>query len=114
MRNYEEEIEQLRQNMKDLDLEKQEKETQLQCVLREQENEKAEMKTTQVVDRSGRAILTGDQAITTTVGRFKENSGIVTNIKKWVTFTDVNGVNQVQAPGNLLVQDDQKPACNRS
>ena len=74
MRNYEEEIEHLRQNIKDLDLEKQEKETQLQCVLREQENEKTERKTTRVVDKSGRAILLGDQVIATTAGRFKENS----------------------------------------
>ena len=38
MRNYEEEMEHLRKEIKDLDIEKQGKETQLQCVLREQES----------------------------------------------------------------------------
>ena len=82
-------------HIKDLDFEKQDKETQLQCVLREQEKKKqkkAEKKTAQAVDKSGRAIFIGDRVITTTVGRFREKSGIVTNIKKWVTFTDVNRV----------------------
>ena len=44
MRNYEEEIEQLRKEIKDLDLEKQNKETHLQCVLREQEKKKEKRK----------------------------------------------------------------------
>ena len=77
--------------IKDLDLEKKGKETQLQCVLREQVK-KQEKRTTQAVDKVGRTIFIGDRVITTTVGRFREQSGIVKNIKKWITFTYMNGV----------------------
>ena len=38
MRNYDEEIEQLRREIEDLELEKEDKETQLQRVLRERKN----------------------------------------------------------------------------
>ena len=40
MRNYEKEIEQLKRDIKDLTLEKQDKETQLQRVIREQKRKK--------------------------------------------------------------------------
>ena len=105
MRNYEKEIEHLRRDIKNLNLEKQDKETQLQRVIREQKLKNSEKKNTQAVDKRGRAIFIGNRVITTTAGKFKENSGVVTDIKKWVTFTDANGVKQVRAPKNLLVQD---------
>ena len=60
-------------------------------------------KNTQAIDRSGRAIFIGNRVITTTTGKFKENSGIVTDIKKRIIFTDANGIKQVRAPNNLLV-----------
>ena len=108
MRNYDEEIERLSNEIRNLDLEKQSKETQLQRVLKEQEKaieKKKEKETVQTVDKVGRPIFIGDRVIATTISRFKEQSGIVTNLKKWVTFTDANGVKQVRAPANLLVQD---------
>ena len=104
MRNYEKEIEHLRRDIEDLNLEKQDKETQLQRVIREQKRKKIE-KNTQTVDKTGRAIFIGNRVVATTSGKFKENSGVVTDIKKWVTFTDANGVKQVRAPNNLLIQD---------
>ena len=105
MRNYDEEIEQLRKDIEDINIEKQDKETQLKRVLREQKRKNSEKKSTQTVDNSNRAIFIGDRVITTTSGKFKERSGVVTGIKKWVTFTDANGVKQVRAPNNLRVQE---------
>ena len=111
MRNYEKEIEQLKRDIEDLNLEKQDKETQLQRVIREQKQKqdkerqlqraireqkrKKSEKNTQTVDKTGKAISIGNRVIATTSGKFKENSGVVTDIKKWVTFTDANGVKQV-------------------
>ena len=66
MRNYEKEIEHLRRDIEDLNLEKQDKETQLQRVLREQKRKNSEMRNTQTVDKLGRAIFIGNQVITTT------------------------------------------------
>ena len=40
-----------------------------------------------------------------TTGKFKEKSGIVIDIKKWVIVTDTNGVRQTRAPANLRVED---------
>ena len=122
MRNYENEIEQLKRDIEDLNLEKQDKETQLQRVIREQKKKqdketqlqratrvqkrtKSE-KNTQALDKTGKAICIGNRVTATTSGKFKENSGIVTDIKKWITFTDANGVKQVRAPNNLLIRDD--------
>ena len=105
MRNYDEEIEQLRREIEDLELEKQDKETQLQRVLRERKLKNSEKKNPQIVDKSGRAIFIGNRVIATTTGKFEERSGVVTDIKKWVTFVDTNGIKQVRAPNNLLVQD---------
>ena len=105
MRNYDEEIEQLRREIEDLEIEKQDKETQLQRVLREKTLKVSQKKNLKIVDKSGRAILIGNRVIATTTGKFEEKSGVVTNIKKWVTFVDTNGVKQVRAPNNLLVQD---------
>ena len=105
MRNYDEEIEQLRREIEDLELEKQDKETQIQRVLRERKLKVSEKKNPKIVDKSGRAILIGNRVIATTTGKFEERSGVVTDIKKWVTFVDTNGVKQVRAPNNLLVQD---------
>ena len=104
MRNYDEEIEQLRKEIEFLDIEKRDKETQLRCVLIERKNKK-EKTDAKVVDKIGRPIFKGDRVKVTTSGKFRETSGTVTSIKKWVTFTDVNGVKQVRAPGNLLVQN---------
>ena len=122
MRNYENEIEQLKRDIEDLKLEKQDKETQLQRVIREQkknQDKKTQLqratriqtrtksdKHTQALDKSGKVICIGNRVTATTSGKFKENSGIVTDIKKWVTFTDANGVKQVRAPNNLLIRDD--------
>ena len=62
-------------------------------------------KATQALDESGRVIQLGDRVTATTTGKFIEKSGVVTDIKKWVTFVDANGIKQVRAPNNLLVQD---------
>ena len=62
-------------------------------------------KATQALDESGRVIQLGDRVTATTTGKFKEKSGIVIDIKKWVTFTDTNGVRQTRAPENLRVED---------
>ena len=110
MRNYEKEMEILKRAIEDLELEKRNKETQLQRVLRDRKRDDRkqddlERKNTQVVDKSGRAIHIGDRVTATTIGKFKEKSGIVTDIKKWVTFTDAAGIKQIRALTNLLVQD---------
>ena len=110
MRNYEKEIEILKRAIEELVLEKQDKETQLQRVLRDRKRDDRKRndlknKNTPVVDKSGRAIHIGDRVTATTRGKFKKKSGIVTDIKKWVTFTDAAGVKQIRASTNLLVQD---------
>ena len=62
-------------------------------------------KATQALDESGRVIQLGDRVTATTTGKFKEKSGIVIDIKKWVTSTDTNGVRQTRAQANLRVED---------
>ena len=110
MRNYEKEIEILKRAIEELELEKQDKETQLQRVLRDckrndRKRNDLKKKNTPVVDKSGRAIHIGDRVTATTTGKFKAKSGIVTGIKKWVTFTGAAGVKQIRASTNLLIQD---------
>ena len=70
MRNYEKEIEKLRRYIKDLELKKRDKEAQLQRVLRDEKRNDSGKKTTQAVDKSGKAIYIGDQVIATTIGKF--------------------------------------------
>ena len=122
-RNYEKEIENLLRDIEVLELQKSAKETQLQRVQRDRkrndqkkkatqasderyrkQNEQKK-KATQALDESGRVIQLGDRVTATTTGKFKEKTGIVTEIKKWVTYTDKNGVKQTRAPANLRVED---------
>ena len=105
-RNYKKDIENLLRDIEVLELQKQVKETQLQRVQRDCKQNEQKKKATQAVDESGRAIHIGDRVIAnTTTWKFKEKSGIVTNIKKWVTFTDTNGVKQTRALTYLQVED---------
>ena len=110
MRNFKNEIEELINEIKDLNVTKEEKETQLKIVREEQrESIKNNNNTTFVKgvlrDRFGKPISIGDRVKTTTKGKHRSDHGRVIRYEKWVTFEDVTGVEQVRAPSNLIVQE---------
>ena len=87
MQNYEKEINTLRRAIEELELKKQDKETQLQRVLRDRKRNDIKQndlkkKNIPVVDKLGRAIHIVDRVTATTTGKFKAKSGIVTGIKR--------------------------------
>ena len=157
MRNFDDEIKELEKEIKNLELTKNEKKTQLERIKNEQreqftnkekftkeqhetseerftneerieneehkkftneerieneehKNQQTQQESTQNRDRTlrdfyGKPILVGDWVNVTRKGKFSNIEGIVTKIKKWVTFEDRKGVKQYRAPHNLIVSD---------
>ena len=111
MRNFDEEIKELERDIKNLELTKNEKKTQLESIKKaKREIEEAQQELIPDCDRTtrdfyGKPILIGDWVNVTRKGRFNGTEGIVTKIKKWVTFEDREGVKQCRAPCNLIVSD---------
>ena len=89
---------------------KEEKESQLDRLREEQRESIENVKTTTFTeeilrDYFSKPISIGDWVKVTTKGRFNSEQGRVKIFKKWVTFEDETGVEQVRAPSNLIVQD---------
>ena len=111
MRNFDEEIKELERDIKNLEVTKKQKKTQLQTLKKEQreilENEQvtSPIVNSTIRDFYGKPILVGDWVNVTKKGRFNGIEGIVVKIKKWVTFEDTGGVKQSRAPQNLIVSD---------
>ena len=98
MRNFDEEIKELKRDIKNLEVMKKQKKTQLKTVKREQrEILETEQVTSPIVnstisDYYGKPILVGDWVNVTKKERFNGIKGTVVKIKKWVTFEDTEGV----------------------
>ena len=113
MRNFESEIEELKEELKILQLQSRTlaKETQkIKNRLNSSEAEKRSVTNisndSNVRDCCNVTIKVGDWVKILTQGRFIRNEGRVVNIKKWVTFEDKGGIKQVRAPQNLIVIHD--------
>ncbi len=103
MRNFNTETEELRKAIEQLEIQKSEKEAQLEQVVSEQRESKTDKKTSVFKDRNGTVVSVGDWVKTITPGRFKLNEGRVISFKSWVTFEDEAGVKQTRASKNLVV-----------
>ena len=83
MKDYEKGIEDSQQEIKNLSIQKLEKEEKLQFVLTEQENSRKYTHTSKpVVDRHGTLICIEYRVRIVMKGRFSQEEGNVTNIKK--------------------------------
>ena len=109
MSKYDKEIDQLWKEIEDLDLERVKKETQLQQVLNQKQENKKSKESPVRRDKVGKRISKGDWVRAATPGKFVHNESKVLGFKSWVTFGYVTGVKQVRALHNLLLCDhDQK------
>ena len=100
MRDYEQDIEELHERVRALELEN----TRLK-----------RFKSRPVVKEiNGTTISAGDWVKVTTPGKFKYEEGEVEGWKKWVTFVDTAGVKQVRAPHNLLICNDERKRLAKS
>ena len=114
MKNYDETIKQLTDDIARLSVAKNEKEAQLEAILRKQK-ESEEVKNSPILrDQAGVIIRKGDWIKATSIGKFNRNEGTVVSLKKWVTFEDCSGVKQVRAPDNLLVSKDGRKRARRT
>ena len=111
MRNFDKEVKELEQDIKNLELTKKEKKTQLESIKKEQrETQEAQQESIPGFDCTakdfyGKPILVGNWVNVTRKGKFNGTEGIVIKIKKWVTFEDKEGVKQCRAPCNLIVSN---------
>ena len=103
MRNFNTETEELRKAIEQLEIQKSEKEAQLEQVVKEQRESKTDKKEKVFKDRNDTVISIGDWVKTITPGRFKLNEDRFVSFKSWVMFEDETGVEQVRAPSNLIV-----------
>ena len=110
MRNFDEEIKELEKDIKNLEVTKKEKNTQLKSIKKEQREAQEAQQKSIPVDRTtkdfyGKQILVGDWVNVTRKGKFDGTEGIVVKINKWITFEDRKGVKQCRAPCNLIVSN---------
>ena len=110
MRNFDEEIKELEKDIKNLEVTKKEKSTQLESIKKVQRETQEVQQESITVDRTtrdfyGNPILVGDWVNVTRKGKFSGTKGIVVKINKWVTFKDREGVKQCRAPCNLIVSN---------
>ena len=110
MRNFDEEIKELENEIKNIEVTKKEKNTQLESLKREQREKQEEQQKPIPLDRTkrdfyGKPILIGDWVSVTRRGKFNETEGVVVKINKWITFEDRKGAKQCRAPSNLIVSD---------
>ena len=92
MKNYDDEIHQLRKDIENLNLERLKKETELQRILKRNQESKKNKESSVPKDKVGRVISKGDWVKATTPGKFIHNKGKVVRFQTWVTFEDVTGV----------------------
>ena len=113
MEDYDETIKQLTDDIARFSVAKNEKEAQLEAILRKQKESK-EVKNSPILrDQAGVIIRKGDWVKATSIGKFNRNEGTVVSLKKWVTFKDCSGVKQ-RAPDNLLVSKDGRKRARRT
>ena len=91
---------------------KEDRETQLKLVRKEQRESIKNKRTTAFTedilrDHFGKSISIGDWVKITTKGKKYSEQDRVKRFKKWVMFEDETGVDQVRAPSNLIVQDSR-------
>ena len=107
MKDYDEIIKQLTDNIARLSVAKNKKEAQLKAILRKQKESK-EVKNLPILrDQAGVIIRKGDWVKATSIGKFNRNEGTVVSLKKWVTL-------QVRAPDNILVSTDGSKRARRT
>ena len=113
MRNFESEIEELKEELKILQIqnrtlarERQELKNRLNSSEAEKRSVTNISNNFKVHDCRGVIIKVGDWVKIITQGKFARNEGKVVNIKKWVTFEGKGGNKQVRAPQNLIVVHD--------
>ena len=93
MRDYEQDIEELRERVQALELEN----ARLRSVRSVKKSKRVKRRPV-VKDEDGTIISVGDWVRVTTPGKFEYEEGEVEGWKKWVTFVDIAGVKQVRAP----------------
>ena len=103
MRNFDTELEDLRNDLEYLEIQKSDKETQLRQVITAQRESKTVKNPIVFKDRNGTVISVGDWVKAITPGKFKLNEGRVVGLKSWVPFEDINDVKKTRAPKNLVV-----------
>ena len=103
MNNYDIEIEELTEEIKELKIARLDKERKLKELLKKKENFKEENRDCDVKDHHGNEISIGDRVKVVTKGKFRSTEGEVVKINKWVTFLDISGVKQVRSPSNLIM-----------
>ena len=108
MKNYDDEIHQLRKDIENLNLERLKKETELQRILKRNQESKKNKESSAPKVKVGRIILKGDRVKATTPGKCIHNEGKVVEFQIWVTFEDITRVKQVRAPHNLLVCNNDR------
>ena len=108
MRNFDDKIKELFEDIEKLKLTKKQKETQLRAVKKEQ-REVQRSKVTPVIlddnivrDHFGKPIFIDNRVSVVKKRNYKSTEGIVVKIKKWVTFTDITGTKQFRAPYSLM------------
>ena len=109
MRDYEQDIEELRERVQALELEN----ARLRSVRSVKKSKRVKRRPV-VKDEDGTVISVGDWVRVTTPGKFKYEEGEVEGWKKWVTFVDTAGVKQVRAPHNLLICNDERKRLAKS
>ena len=114
MRNYDFEIEELTEDIKELEVEKRKKERRLNQLLMGKESTGAENTSRTLKDLFGKPITVRDWVKVVTKGKFNSTEGEVTKITKWVTFLDSHGIKQVRAPHNLIVVEDVRSVSGTS
>ena len=114
MRNYHEEIKELTLEIDNLNLARNEKERQLEIVLREQKEDKKRESSPIPRDQAGAVLKFGEWVRATTSGKFKSVERTIVRIGKRVTFEDRTGVKQVRAPKNLLVSNHGREPAGQS
>ena len=112
MRNYQAEIEELTEDIRDLDVQRTRKKKDLQHLLKERQSKQSNREEP-IVDKEGEVISKGDWVKAATKGKFIHDEGTVVNIKKWVTFTDTTGVKQIRAPNNVIVSNNARKGNRR-
>ena len=102
MRNLDEEIQELTDKIKRLEIVKSERKDQLSHLLREREESEKKKYPPIVRDKARVIIIKGHWVKLMKPGNFLYNEGTVPGIKK-ITFPDTEGIKHVRVLNNLLV-----------
>jgi len=105
MRNYEQDIEELTEIIRELQTENRRNRTQINRLTKQKTKDQNKTKQ-EGADRDGNHFRVGDKVKALTSGKFHCKAGTVVSIKKWVTFRATDKSLQSRAPGNLRVIKD--------